>query len=77
MPVLEGGQAEAIVLLCVIVIPHADQRGFEEMYHCCEHFLPRQPAQSHVLAHFFPDGGKLVRERNDMLVLARTSRKRA
>jgi hypothetical protein len=35
----------------------------------CQHFLARQPAQSHVLAHFPPDGGKRIREGNDMLVL--------
>ena len=39
------------------------------MHDGCQHFLPRQPAQSHVLAHFLPDGGKRVREGNDMLVL--------
>ena len=70
MPVLEGSQAIAVVLLRVIVIPHADQGGFEEMHHRGQHFLPRQPAQSHVLAHFLPDGGKRVREGNNMLVLS-------
>jgi hypothetical protein len=69
MPVLEGSQAIAVVLLRVVVVPQADQGGFEEMHHRCQHFLPRQPAHSHVLAHFLADGRKRVREGNNMLVL--------
>ena len=39
------------------------------MHHHCQYFLARQSAQSHVLAHFLADGGKRIREVNNVLVL--------
>jgi hypothetical protein len=68
VPVLQGRKAKTVILPRVVVISHADQRGFEEMHNCCQHFLPTQPAQSHVLTHFLPNGRKRIRECHNMLV---------
>jgi hypothetical protein len=77
VPVLQRGQAIAVVLPGVIVIPYTYQRGLQEMHDGCNNFFPRQTAQCHVLAYCFPNGRQGVCKCDHMLVLRafRTSRK--
>jgi hypothetical protein len=79
VPVLQRGQAIAVVLPGLSVIPYTYQRGLQEMHDGYNNFFPRQTAQCHVLAYCFPNGGQGVCKCDHMLVLRafRTSRKRA
>ena len=47
--IAQGREAVALVLLRVVVVADADQRGLEQVHHGGQHLLARQAAQRHVL----------------------------
>jgi hypothetical protein len=67
--VLQGREAVAVVLLCIVIISGADQLGLQKMDHGRQHLFARQSAQGHVLPDLLSDGGQCLGEGNDMLVL--------
>jgi hypothetical protein len=67
--VLQGREAVAVVLLCIVIISDADQLGLQKMDHGRQHLFARQSAQGHVLPDLLSDGGQCLGEGNDMLVL--------
>ena len=70
MSVLQCCQTVAVVLPGVVVVPDPDERGFQQMHDRCQHLLPRQSAQRHVLSHRRPDPRQRMGERDHVLVLA-------
>ena len=68
VPVLQRGQAVALVLLGVLVAADADEGGFQQLHDGGQHFLPRQAAQREVIVHLFADSGQAFRESQHVMV---------
>ncbi|HLH18486.1 MAG TPA: hypothetical protein VKX45_14790 [Bryobacteraceae bacterium] len=62
--VAHGGQAEGLVLPCVFIVAHADERGLEQPHDRRQHLLARQAGTGEVLLHAAPDHREHGAERN-------------
>ncbi len=77
VPVLQRGQAIAVVVPGVIVIPYADQRGLQEMHDGCQNFFrgrPRNAICSRTVSRM-EDSASANATTCSYFVLSRTSRK--
>jgi len=67
--VFERGQAVAVVLLCVFIVPDTDERRLQKMDNGRQYLFARQSAQGHMLPHFLPDAGQSKGEADNTLIL--------